>query len=96
MRLRILTKEVLASIPVLVQQGMDAEAIAPRHRAGPATFIGPHSTLALTMGGHVIELECPLSGVKRTCRFALHMSAFDPKRKRVASTWSFTTAQSGQ
>jgi hypothetical protein len=27
-RLRILTKEVLASIPVLVQQGMDAEAIA--------------------------------------------------------------------
>ncbi len=28
MRLRILTKEVLASIPVLVQQGMDAEAIA--------------------------------------------------------------------
>ena len=28
MRLRILTKEVLASIPMLVQQGMDAEAIA--------------------------------------------------------------------
>ena len=28
MRLRILTKEVLTSIPVLVQQGMDAEAIA--------------------------------------------------------------------
>ena len=23
---------------------------------------------------------CPLSGVKRTCRFALQMSAFDPKR----------------
>ena len=30
MRLRILTKEVLTSIPVLVQQGMDAEAIAAR------------------------------------------------------------------
>ena len=24
--------------------------------------------------------QCPLSGVKRTCRFALQMSAFDPKR----------------
>ena len=24
--------------------------------------------------------ECPLLGVKRTCRFALQMSAFDPKR----------------
>ena len=23
---------------------------------------------------------CPLSGVKQTCRFALHMSAFDPEQ----------------
>ena len=23
---------------------------------------------------------CPLSGVKRTCLLALHMSAYDPKR----------------
>ena len=23
---------------------------------------------------------CPLLGVKRTCHFALHMSAYDPKR----------------
>ena len=30
MRLRILTKEVLSGIPVLVQQGMDAETIAGR------------------------------------------------------------------
>jgi hypothetical protein len=29
-RLRILTKEVLSGIPVLVQQGMDADAIAAR------------------------------------------------------------------
>ena len=29
-------------------------------------------------------VPCPLSGVKRTCRFALHMSAFDPKRTSVA------------
>src|SRR5207342_819228 len=26
---------------------------------------------------------CPLSGVKRTCFFAAHMSAFDPKRTWV-------------
>jgi hypothetical protein len=25
-------------------------------------------------------VECPLSGVKRTCPFALQMSANDPKR----------------
>ena len=25
-------------------------------------------------------MECPLLGVKRTCRFALQMSAYDPKR----------------
>src|SRR5262245_54554226 len=27
-----------------------------------------------------VHCTCPLSGVKRTCRFALQMSAFDPKR----------------
>jgi hypothetical protein len=27
-----------------------------------------------------LHRECPLSGVKRTCAFALHMSAYDPKR----------------
>ena len=27
-----------------------------------------------------LHCTCPLLGVKRTCRFALHMSAFDPKR----------------
>ena len=26
------------------------------------------------------RMECPLSGVKRTCLFASQMSAFDPKR----------------
>jgi len=30
-------------------------------------------------------LECPLLGVKRTWRFALQMSAFDPKRTCVVS-----------
>src|SRR5215510_12048591 len=28
--------------------------------------------------------KCPLLGEKRTCRFALHMSAFDPKRTLAA------------
>ena len=27
-----------------------------------------------------LHCTCPLSGVKRTCPFALQMSAFDPKR----------------
>ena len=27
-----------------------------------------------------LHCTCPLSGVKRTCLFALHMSAYDPKR----------------
>src|SRR5262249_31763392 len=36
----------------------------------------------MTASLEVIELaaQCPLSGVKRTCLFALHMSAYDPKR----------------
>jgi hypothetical protein len=27
-----------------------------------------------------LHRTCPLSGVKQTCPFALHLSAFDPKR----------------
>ena len=35
----------------------------------------------LAQSGHrLVHCTCPLSGAKRTCRFALHMSAFDPKR----------------
>jgi hypothetical protein len=34
---------------------------------------------------HIATRPCPLLRVKRTCRFALHMSAFDPKRTLVAS-----------
>ena len=35
----------------------------------------------LALSGHPsLQRTCPLSGVKRTWRFALHMSAFDPKR----------------
>ena len=35
----------------------------------------------LALSGHwLVRCTCPLSGVKRTCFFALHMSACDPKR----------------
>ena len=35
----------------------------------------------MALSGHAeLHCTCPLSGVKRTCLFALHMSAFDPKR----------------
>ena len=35
--------------------------------------IGPKQT-------SLVHRTCPLLGVKRTCHFALHMSAYDPKR----------------
>ena len=35
----------------------------------------------LALSGHgLVHCTCPLLGVKRTCRFALQMSAYDPKR----------------
>ena len=35
----------------------------------------------LALSGHLcLQRTCPLSGVKRTCRFAPQMSAYDPKR----------------
>jgi len=35
----------------------------------------------LAHSGHgLLHRTCPLLGVKRTCPFALHMSANDPKR----------------
>ena len=51
----------------------------------------------LALSGHTeLHRTCPLLGVKRTCRFALQMSAYDPKRTspslltpffNVASLW---------
>ena len=35
----------------------------------------------LAQSGHrLVRCTCPLLGIKRTCHFALQMSAFDPKR----------------
>ena len=38
--------------------------------------------MATRLSGHAkrVSRGCPLSGVKRTCVFALQMSAYDPKR----------------
>ena len=41
---------------------------------------------------YACALQCPLSGVKRTCLFALHMSAFDPKRTLSATRLTGSTA----
>ena len=38
----------------------------------------------LALSGHaLVHCKCPLSGVKRTCHFALQMSAYDPKRAEL-------------
>ena len=39
-----------------------------------------------------LHCKCPLSGAKRTCRFALHMSAFDPKRTSASDQTHFECA----
>src|SRR5262249_29690262 len=38
----------------------------------------------------LVHCTCPLSGVKRTCLFALHLSAFDPKRTLTSSSASLS------
>ena len=51
---------------------------------GPLTkarMVTSRSRPLLALSGHSNDTsECPLLGVKQTSRFALHMSAFDPKR----------------
>jgi len=45
-----------------------------------------HGIPLLALGRHgLVRCKYPLSGIKRTCRFALHMSAFDLKWTFVAS-----------
>ena len=47
----------------------------------------PHQCPLLALSGHAeLRCTCPLLGVKRTWRFALHMSAFDPKRTLGSQT----------
>ena len=55
---------------------------AKRH-AEPGTARCP---LLARSGHETTSRQCPLSGVKRTCHFALQMSAYDPKRTSTNST----------
>src|SRR5690348_9197069 len=44
----------------------------------------------LAKSGHaLVHCKCLLSGVKRTWRFALQTSAYDPKRTSTAKQWFF-------
>jgi hypothetical protein len=50
----------------------------------------------LAQSGHAeLHRTCPLLGAKRTWRFALHMSAFDPKRTLPSSSSSFRAGITG-
>src|SRR5262249_38508442 len=53
------------------------------HSDGITDQKSPQRTFATksALSGHArVHCKCPLLGVKRTCLFALHMSAYDPKR----------------
>ena len=45
-------------------------------------FISRECPLLAQSGHPSLHRTCPLLGVKRTCAFALQMSAYDPKRTR--------------
>jgi hypothetical protein len=54
--------------------------------SGPCPFmaLAGVSCPLLALSGHaLVHCKCPLSGVKRTCLLALHMSAYDPKRTEL-------------
>ena len=54
---------------------------APTASAKAAQVIEQAQCPLLALSGHaLVHCKCPLSGVKRTCLLALHMSAYDPKR----------------
>ena len=55
--------------------------------SGPCPFMalaGVSCPLLALSGHRLVRCTCPLLGVKRTWRFALHMSAYDPKRTCVS------------
>ena len=83
MRLRILTKEVMASIPALVQRGMNTEAIAA-HLGCKAT------TLVVRCSQERISLRRPGTphgrGGGRSIAMRLSSTALDRFRKHAAAT----------
>ena len=63
--------------------GRSTRYFAQRQKYGVLRSMPAISQLRSAFGqsGHpLLRCTCPLSGVERTCHFALHMSAFDPKR----------------
>ena len=46
---------------------------------------GAECPLLAQSGHELVHRTCPLSGVERTSLFALHMSAYDPKRTCVGA-----------
>jgi hypothetical protein len=58
-------------------QSKEASASCDHRLSGHSGMTRP----LLAQSGHLDAVDqCPLLGVKRTCLFALHMSAIDPKR----------------
>jgi hypothetical protein len=63
---------------------MAAQFDRPEQRlmVNPVVVEGDHAIAGWVqgdMGGRaLLRRQCPLSGAKRTCLFALHMSAYDP------------------
>src|SRR5262249_6724384 len=71
-----------------------AKTSSPYHRSGQRWHT--RCTLLAQSGHSWLYRTCPLSGVERTCRCALHMSAYDPKRTSgvghapLAVVWAVT------
>jgi heterodisulfide reductase subunit A-like polyferredoxin len=63
---------------------------APRNAAVLCSF----GVSCATLSGHCkIDVQCPLLGVKRTCRLHCEMSAYDPKRTSSSSAPNFRRAR---
>jgi hypothetical protein len=79
--------------PTKELNGMSQTILGMRHNFGRRpTDREAHQCPLLAQSRHRwLQRTCPLLGVKRTCLFALHMSAFDPKRtSRAFPSSAFT------
>ena len=75
--------ELVINLKTAKALGLTVPAVRARPRRRGDRISGRCPLLA--QSGHAeLHRTCPLSGVKRTCPFALQMSAFDPKRTLVA------------